>query len=181
MQYRHPFTQFEDNVKPKMSIRLATTVLGDLVKSQGEATFTLVAHNYSPQTSCHGPAKHVKTPLAMAKHAISKLTTLKFRVGSDIAQGWYDAIGTFAQKRSSARREFDSTTTTDTSWTTTQPKTNTGHEHEDGNDDSATDNEATSSISKHVRHDNEIFVDAEEHNHHTIADRQLACITHNPW
>ena len=34
MQYRHPFGQFEDNIKPKMSIRLATTVLGDLVKAE---------------------------------------------------------------------------------------------------------------------------------------------------
>ena len=83
MQYRHPFTQLEDNIKPKMSIRLATTVLGDIVKSWGEATFTLVAHKYSFETPSHGPGKYVKAPLMMAKHAMSKL---QISIGSQSAR-----------------------------------------------------------------------------------------------
>ena len=192
MQYHHPFTQFEDNIKPKMGIRLATTVLGDLVKSRGEATFTLVAHKFSFENPSHGPVKYVKAPITMAKHAMSKLTTVKFRVGSDIAQDWYDAIATFAQKRiPTLRRSRRSVrrghamVTTDVSWTTTPARTNKGHDHEEEEDDEESDNDESSSTSLDQAQpddwENGIFVDAEEHNYRTIADRQPSHITHNPW
>ena len=126
----------------------------------------------------------------MAKHAMSKLTTVKFRVASDIAQDWYDAIAAFAQKqtpklrrsRRSVRRVV-TVAANNPAWTTTPARTNApGHEEED---DDETDNGDSSSAS--VDHaqpddwDNEIYVDAEEHNHQSIADRQPSHITHNPW
>jgi hypothetical protein len=200
MQYRHPFTQFEDNIKPKMSIRLATTVLGDLVKSRGEATFTLVAHKYSFETPSHGPVKYVKAPLTMAKHAMSKLTTVKFRVGNDIAQDWYDAIARFAQKRAPALRRSRRSVRlvvpaphNDATWTTTPAKTKANahedddedDEDEDEDEDDDTDNGDSSSGSVDNAQpddwENEIYVDAEEHNHQSVADRQPSHITHNPW
>lgn len=175
-----------------MSIRLATTALGDFVKSRGEATFTLVAHKYSFETPSHGPVKYVKAPLTMAKHAMSKLTTVKFRVGNDIAQDWYDAIARFAQKRAPALRRSRRSVPlivpdahNDTTWTTTPAKTNSNAHEDDHDDDDDTDNGDSSSGSvDHAQPDdweNEIYVDAEEHSHQSIADRQPSHITHNPW
>ena len=191
MQYRHPFTQFEDNIKPKMSIKLSTTVLGDLLKSRGEATFTLSAHRYSFETPSHGPVKYVKAPLTMAKHAMSKLTTVKFRVGSDIAQDWYDAIAAYAQKqapklRRSRRsvRPVVPVAANGPAWTNTPARTMApGHDEEDEDDETDNGDSSCPSVdhSQPDEWDNEVYVDAEEHTHQSIADRQPSHITHNPW
>jgi len=97
MRFENSLTEMaKHNVEPRWTINLATSVLGPLQKGRNEGTFALTAERYVNEGSRH---RIVKIPLTLAKHTMSKLTTVKFSVSLDEAEDWYNMICEFSRRK----------------------------------------------------------------------------------
>jgi hypothetical protein len=192
------------NLYPNWSINLTTTVLGDLERSPGGCTFTLLADKYIHEAhSYSGPIKLVNGPIKLAKHTMSKFRTFKFGVDAEQAQEWHEIIGSFAQKRKEPLLSLRKLRPVKNVFGQKQPSARApgralvididdDDDDDDDDEDDEDDEVQSSAVSSYSGppSDSEWEKRAElaaveekpvRKVAHTIADGQPVHITHNPW
>lgn len=194
MRFDRPITELDGNLKPAWTINLTKSILGDLIPTRGEASFSLCHDIFVPKYTSHGTKKIIKTPLNFAKKSMSRITMSKFSVSLEQAQQWYDVIAQFAEKekepatRTKKRRELRGTFSTNvnfdgqaTSIAVSSNGNDDDKDDDDDDDDDATDDGQSSGSSIHQIGQTFGF-NANDELHQSIGDRQPGhFITHNPW
>ena len=99
MRFDQDLTEVKQNIRPRWSLNLTTTLLGDLITVKGQASFTLFADKYSYRGYGGGAKKIIKVPIRLAKNTMAQLTRVKFGVSPEDAQKWYNLIAAFSQQR----------------------------------------------------------------------------------
>lgn len=99
MRFDQDLSELKQNVRPRWSLNLTTTLLGDLITVKGQASLTLFADKYSYRGYGGGAKKIIKAPIRLAKNTMAQLTRVKFGASPEDAQRWYNAISAFTQHR----------------------------------------------------------------------------------
>lgn len=191
MQFDHSLDQLVGNLMPRKSRDLRGALLGTINVDGRDAWFTIISDKWQENEPSYGVKKYAKAPIKLAKHTMSKLTTIKLQMPRKDAQQWHHSMAQFTRTRDHlAVGTRLGLNVLGTSRSTAPSVTHGDNDDEDDATEvvqsSATSmapSEATESEVEAETEDlwEERVYQAEKEKFETIADKQPGHITHNPW
>ena len=197
MLFDHPLDQLAGNILPRKSLDLRSALLGTINVEGRDAWFTITSGKGREDEPSYGVKRYAKAPIKLAKHTISKLTTVKLQMPRKEAQRWHDAMAQFTSSRhhiavdtSLGLSVFGVPKHTSVKKHTPVAPSLDGGDTDD--EDDVTEDVQSSVTSLNGSSDTESDDDgedawdqrtyeAENEKLETIADEQPGHITHNPW
>ena len=191
MLFDHPLDQLAGNILPKKSLDLRGALLGTINSEGRDAWFTIMSDKWREDEPSYGMKRYAKAPIKLAKHTISKLTTVKLQMSRKEAQRWHDAMAQFT----SSRHHIAVGTRLGFSVLDVPkhiPVAPSLHSGDTDDEDDVTEDVQSSVASLNESSDTESDNDGEDEweqrtyqvekeKLETIADEQPGPITHNPW
>jgi hypothetical protein len=196
MLFDHPLDQLVGNLTPRKSLNLKDALLGTINVEGRDAWFSIVSDKWREEEPSYGVKKYAKAPIKLAKHAISKLRTVKLQMSHKEAKRWHNTMAQFTSSRHpiAAGTGLRVCVFGGSKHTSDVPYL-TGGDIEDVDEDE--DEEATEDVQSSAASLNESVetgsdddgedawepqtYEADIEKFDTIADKQPGHITHNPW
>lgn len=190
MQFEHPLDQLVSNIIPKKSRDLRGALLGSINLDTPDAWFTIMSDKWQEDEPSYGVKKYAKAPIKLAKHTMSKLTTIKLQMSHRDAQRWHHVLGQFTRTKQhvpvGSRLVLSGLGISGRNHHVGLPPLNEGHIEDD---DEAIEivPSSSNSVTGETEADGEEadqwerIYEVEKEKFENIADRQPGHITHNPW
>jgi len=190
MQFEHPLDQLVSNIIPKKSRDLRGALLGSINLDTPEAWFTIMSDKWQEDEPSYGVKKYAKAPIKLAKHTMSKLTTIKLQMSHRDAQRWHHVLGQFTRTKQhvavGSRLVLSGLSISGRNHHVGLPPLNEGHIEDD--DDAieivpSSSNSVTEVTEAEGEEEDqwERIYEVEKEKFENIVDTQPGHINHNPW